>query len=103
MFLNTFREDEFKVTQKELALGNYHSFYETVLVNHKKPIQQVIPVMYQAIELYLEMQTENNRVTKYIANNRQLSQSELLKRLFEVFPMIGYGDTQYLELINKVR
>lgn len=103
VFLNSFREDEFKVTQTELVLGSYYSIYENVLVNHRKPNHQMLPVMFQAIGLYLEMQTDNNPVTKYIARNRQLSQSELLKRLFEVFPMIGYGDTQYIELINKVR
>ena len=103
VYLNSFREDEFKVTQTELALGSYYSVYEDVLVNHKMPKHKVLPVLYQAIELYLEMQTENNPVTKYIARNKQLSQSELLKRLFEVFPMIGYGDTQYIELINRAR
>lgn len=103
VYLNSFREDEFKVTQTELALGSYYSVYEDVLVDHKKPKHEVLPVMYQAIELYLEMQTENNPVTKYIARNKQLSQTELLKRLFEVFPMIGYGDTQYIELINRAR
>lgn len=103
VYLNSFREDEFKVTQTELALGTYYSVYEDVLVNHKKPKHKLLPVLYQAIELYLEMQTENNPVTKYIARNKQLSQSELLKRLFEVFPMIGYGDTQYIELINRAQ
>ncbi|REB08125.1 AraC family transcriptional regulator [Sporosarcina sp. BI001-red] len=103
VYLNSFREDEFKVIQTELTLGNYQSVYEEVLVNHKKPTHVLLPVMYQAIKLYLEMLTENNPVTNYIARNKQLSQSELLKQLFEVFPMIGYGDTQYIELINKVR
>ncbi|MCM3758008.1 AraC family transcriptional regulator [Sporosarcina aquimarina] len=103
VYLNSFKEDEFKVTQTELVLGNYYSVYEDVLVNHKKPKRKVLPIMFQAIGLYLEMQTETNPVTKYITRNKQLSQSELLKRLFEVFPMIGYGDTQYIELINRVR
>ncbi|MCJ8007135.1 helix-turn-helix domain-containing protein [Lederbergia wuyishanensis] len=103
VFLNSFREDEFKVSQTELTLGNYYSVYEEVLVNHMKPTNEVPIVMYQAIELFLEMQTENNRVIKYISKNKHLPTTELVKRLFEVFPTIGYGDSQYIELIDKIK
>lgn len=103
VFFNSFREDEFKVSQTELALGNYYSTYKDVLVNHRKPTKELLPVMYQAIALFLEMQTENNAVTKYILKNKHLPTSELLKRLFEVFPAVGYGDTQYIELIDTIK
>ena len=102
VFFNSFREDEFKVSQTELTLGSYYSVYVEVLINHMKPTNEVPPVMYQAIELFLEMQTENNRVIKYIVKNKHLSSSELLMRLFEVFPTVGYGDLQYIKLIDKV-
>lgn len=59
--------------------------------------------MYQAIDLYLEMLKENNVVVKYISKNKGLPTQELLKRLFNLFPTIGYGDLQYIELINKAR
>lgn len=103
VFLNSFREDEFKVSQTELTLGYYDSVYKDVLVNHKKPSTELLPVMYQAIDLYFEMQKENNAVVKYIANHKDLPTSELVKRLFELFPTIGYGDSQYIELIHKTR
>ncbi|WP_432353656.1 helix-turn-helix domain-containing protein [Sporosarcina sp. A2] len=103
IFLNSFREDEFKVNQVEMMLGFYDSVYEDVLVNQVMPSQKLIPVMYQAVKLFLEMQTEHNVVTQYISKNKQVPQSELMKRLLEVFPMIGYGDTQYIELIKKVK
>ncbi|WP_449621008.1 helix-turn-helix domain-containing protein [Robertmurraya sp. Marseille-Q9965] len=103
VFLNSFREDEFKVSQTELILGSYCSVYEEVLVNNVKPTNKVLPVMYQAIELFLEMQTENNLVIKYISKNKHLPTSELLKRLFKVFPTVGYGDSQYLKLIDRIR
>ncbi|MBW8347844.1 AraC family transcriptional regulator [Bacillus sp. IITD106] len=103
VFFNSFREDEFKVSQTELTLGSYFSVYKEVLVNHMKPTTEVLPVMYQAIELFLEMQTENNKVIKYILKNKHLPTSELLKRLFEVFPTVGYGDSQYLELIDRIK
>lgn len=102
VFLNSFREDEFKVSQTELTLGNYGSVYKEVLVHHMKLTKEVPRVMYQAIELFLEMQTENNRVRKYIINHKHLPSTELLKRLFEVFPTLGYGDSQYLKLIDQI-
>nr|WP_144921712.1 AraC family transcriptional regulator [Paenibacillus bovis] len=101
VFFNSFREDEFKVSQTELTLGNYYSVYEEVLVHHRKPTNELLPVMYQAIELFLETKKEDNIVVKYISKNKHLPKSELLKRLFNVFPSLGYGDTQYIELIDK--
>ena len=103
VILNSFREDEFKVSQTELKLGNYYSVYKEVLVNHRKPSNELLPVMYQAIDIYLEMLKENNAVVKYISKNKDLPTSELIKRLFDLFPTIGYGDTQYMELIDKTK
>ncbi|SES31354.1 hypothetical protein SAMN05518872_107279 [Psychrobacillus sp. OK032] len=103
VFLNTFREDEFKVSQVELKLGNYDSVYGEVLVNHEKPSNELLPVMYQAINIYLDMLKENNAVVRYISKNNDLPTSELINKLFELFPTIGYGDSQYIELINKAR
>ncbi|MEC5306218.1 AraC family transcriptional regulator [Bacillus thuringiensis] len=103
VYLNSFREDEFKVNQIELELGNYSTIYNEVLVNHKKTSHKVPPVMYQAIDLFLEMLTEDNAVMKFISKNKDLSTRELLIKLFYLFPTIGYGDTQYIELINKIK
>ncbi|EUJ29884.1 Right origin-binding protein [Listeria grayi] len=101
VFLNSFREDEFKVNQTKLKLGNYLSVYKEVLLNHQKPSSELLPVMFQAVNLYLDMLNEHNEVTKYIYKNKNLSTDELLNNLLRLFPRIGYGDSQYLELINK--
>ncbi|QIW19618.1 helix-turn-helix transcriptional regulator [Bacillus thuringiensis] len=103
VYLNNFREDEFKVSQIELELGNYSSIYDEVVVNHKKTSYKVPPVMYQAIDLYLNMLQEDNIVVKFITKNKDLSTRELLTKLFQLFPKIGYGDSQYIELINKIK
>lgn len=103
VFLNSFQEDEFKVNQTEIMLGCYRSVYEEVLVHRIKPKHELLPVMYQAIDIFLDLQTEDNPVTAYISKNKQLPQSELLHQLFKLFPTVGYGDTQYIELINKVK
>lgn len=103
VFFNSFRDDEFKVSQTELFLGNYQTIYEEVLLNQRKPTVKLLPVMYQAIELHLSMLAEENSVTKYIKNHAHLSQSELVKQLMTVFSTLGYGDLQYIEIIRQVR
>ncbi|MED1411180.1 MULTISPECIES: helix-turn-helix domain-containing protein [Bacillus] len=103
VYINSFRDDEYKVSQMELELGNYDAIYNEVVINHKKPSHEVLPVMYQAIDVYLNMLKEKNAVVKYISKNKDLPTQELLKRLFNLFPTIGYGDLQYIKLINKVR
>jgi len=103
VFLNSFREDEFKVSQTELQLGHYHSVYKEVLVHQERPSKQLLPVLYQAIDIYLDMLKEHNAVTKYISQNNDVPTTELLKKLFDLFPTVGYGDSQYMELIQKSR
>lgn len=103
VFLNSFRDDEFKVNQTELFLGSYLNVYEEVLMHQQKPSLALLPVMYQAIELHLSMLAEDNSVTKYIKNHTHLSEAELVKQLISVFPTLGYGDLQYIELIRQVR
>ncbi|GAB6430731.1 hypothetical protein bcgnr5390_01320 [Bacillus luti] len=101
--LNSFKEDEFKFNQIEIKLGNYHSVYKEVLVNHRKQSVELLPVMCQAVDLYLEMLKDDNDVIKFISKNKDLSTQELLIKLFHLFPTIGYGDFQYIELINKIK
>ncbi|GLV66476.1 AraC family transcriptional regulator [Bacillus mycoides] len=103
VYLNSFREDEFKVSQSELKLGYYCAVYKEVLVNHEKPSVELLPVLYQAINLYLDMLKEENAVVKFISKNKDLPTKELLKKLFYLFPTVGYGDSQYIELINRIR
>lgn len=103
VFLNSFREDEFKVNQTELQLGHYNAVYKEVLINHNKPSNDVLPVMYQAINIYLDMLNEDNAVVKFITKNKDLPTAELLKQLFVLFSTVGYGDLQYLQLINKIK
>ena len=47
--------------------------------------------MYQAIDLYLEMLTEDNTVMKFISKNKDLSTQELLKSCFSYFQQSDMG------------
>lgn len=101
--LNSFREDEFKVNQVDLILGDFQVIYEQVLVQHQLVERVNIPLLYQAIQVFIEMLDNDNRVTKYIKSHLQLEDSELVRQLFKLFPEVGYGDTQYIDIINKLR
>ena len=59
--------------------------------------------MYQAIDLFLEMLTEDNAVMKFISKNKRFINSRIINEVVSSFPTIGYGDTQYIELINKIK
>lgn len=102
VILNSFKDREFIVNQTELDLGTYNTLYQEVLVDHKNPSIIMNSLMERAITLYLEMLEDKNRVTEYILENKNKSSAELLNELFEEFDYIGYGDTQYIELIDKV-
>lgn len=103
VYLNNFREDEQQVNQMELTLGNFRMIFWNVLIKKEKPSTELLPVMSQAIDLYLMMQSENNEVVNYIKQHPEMSEQQLLKELFQLFSTLGYGDTQYLEIIRKVR
>lgn len=94
---------DFKVNIEPMTLGEYHQVYQDVLVEHKTTHIETYPVLSRAIDLYLEMDQPDNRVTRYIRQHRHLSPNVLLRNLFSEFSYIGYGDTQYLELIERVQ
>lgn len=103
VILHSFRDEEFGVAQTEILLGSYQKVYEEVLLNHRKPDMDLLPVMHQAVELQLKMFTEENSVTRSIKEHAHLPEIELVKHLMAQFPELGYGDTQYLEIIERVR
>lgn len=95
-------QGDFKVNIEPLTLENYHQVYQDVLVANQSTGIETYPVLGQAIDLYLEMGQPENRVTRYIREHRHLKPNELLRKLFSEFDYIGYGDTQYLELIQRI-
>lgn len=104
IFLHSFSEQgEFKVEQRELRLGSYASIYNSVLIQKQKPEHINSASLAKAINDYLDLLNESNQVTQYISEHLELSNDRLLIKLFKQFPDIGYGDSQYLKLIKKIR
>lgn len=95
--LNVFDEKEFQVKPVEIALGNYERLYRDILVNHKPSSEDTYPLMNLAVGIYLELLNTPNRITEYLKTNRELSEKDLLQKLFKKFDYIGYGDSQYMD------
>ena len=103
VYLYSFREDEFVVHEEKLTLGNYSSVFKQVLIDKNMPTISLLPVIFEAIKRQLDMQKEQNEVTNYIQNHPSIPEMQLVNELLHAFPLLGYGDTQYLQLIRKVK
>ena len=101
--LHYFREDEFDIHEEKLTLGNYSSIFKQVLIDKTMPTTPLLPVMVEAIKRHLAMQHDQNEVTKYIQNHPNVPEMQLVNELLDAFPLLGYGDTQYLQVIRKIR
>lgn len=99
----SFKEDEWNVTLEKIQLGMFAKIYQSVLVK-QHPIQiHGHPTLQVAIDVYIELLQEDNRVTQLISEHQQMPEAELIEKLFEHFPEIGYGDTQYVEIISRLK
>jgi len=66
VYYHAVREQTYDVKETEITLGNYYDIYQAVLLEHRMPDVELIPVMYQGINLYLELLQIDNEITKYI-------------------------------------
>lgn len=103
VLLNSFDNSEFLIKQIKIALGSYDTLYKKVLVKHEPTTVKSYSLLDRAIAMYLELLNKENRVTQYISKKKDISLNKLLQKLFKEFDYIGYGDVQYLELINKTK
>jgi len=100
IFYHAVREQTYDVQETDIILGSYFDLYEAVLVDHRMPNVELMPVMYQGIKLYLELLKNDNEITKYIQTHLHLPHDEIVRNLLHLFPQYGLGDSQYLELIK---
>ena len=96
------QKDEMLPDAIEINLGGYHAIYKTVLCNKEKCDKEMLPVTYQAMNLYLHYLKQDSDIMRYIRNH--LHEENLIKDLFTLFPQYGLGDLQYqwiIEATNK--
>ncbi|MDU4959443.1 MAG: AraC family transcriptional regulator [Sporomusaceae bacterium] len=93
--------DDFLADAFEIDAVGYSNIYKTVICRHEMPGQKVMPVTYQAIRMYLNYQTEESPIIKYIRGN--LTKERLVTDLLARFPAYGLGDLQYQAMIDAAR
>lgn len=103
VFFNMVNEKTYDVEEIEVTPKGFKEIYQQVLIQHQLPKAQVMPVMYQGINLYLEYLKDDNEITTYIKKHLYKSQGELLKNLFRLFPQYGLGDVQYIKIIKAIK
>jgi hypothetical protein len=90
--------DSFKINVR-----GYKEIYKQVMINKCMPENIVLPVMEKGTKLYFEYLKEENEITSYIRQHKNLDCYILLKELINNFRQYGLGDTQYIQLIKKCR
>jgi len=95
------RTDDISPDTFNIDVKGYSDIYKAVIYNHEMPDLKMIPVTYQAIKMYLNYQTEESPIIKYIRNN--LGKEHLVNDLLCRFPEYGLGDLQYQTMIEDNR
>ncbi|QAA32409.1 helix-turn-helix transcriptional regulator [Clostridium manihotivorum] len=95
------QKDEMLSDAMEIDINGYNNIYKTVLCHREKPDSKLLPVTYQAINLYLSYRTEGSEISRYIRNN--IDKKDLVKELMTLFPQYGFGDLQYLWMIDEIK
>ncbi|GFZ33057.1 AraC family transcriptional regulator [Clostridium zeae] len=85
----------------EINIENYSEIYKNILYYRKKSDIKLLPVTYQAMNLYLIYIEKNSDIKRYIKNNS--NKEDLIKDLFTLFPQYGLGDLQYKWMIEEIR
>lgn len=103
VYFNTVQEQTYDVQQTEMTLGAFSSLYEHVVLHHRIPEQNLLPVMYQGIRLYVQLQQSDHELQRYIIAHPEQTEAELVRQMLKLFTHYGLGDTQYIEMIRDVR
>ena len=72
------------------------------MINKKEVIDVKIDTLKEGIRLYLEFSKSENEIITYIKNHKNDDTDILLNKLFNTFSKYGLGDTQYIDMINKI-
>ncbi|WP_313892739.1 AraC family transcriptional regulator [Psychrobacillus sp.] len=85
----------------EINVDGYNDIYKTVLCNREKSDAKLLPVTYQAMNLYLRYREKHSDINRYIKNN--LKKDNLVKELLTLFSQYGLGDSQYEWMIEEIK
>ncbi|MBY6873379.1 helix-turn-helix transcriptional regulator [Clostridium botulinum] len=85
----------------EIDIDGYNYIYKTILCDRKKCDAKLLPVTYQAMNLYLCYREKNSDIIRYIKKN--LNKENIVEELLTIFPQYGLGDLQYQWMIEEIK
>lgn len=85
----------------EIDVKGYNHIYKTILCRKEKFYGEMLPVNYQAMNLYLGYKEEKSDIIRYIKKN--INKESLLEELLKLFPQYGLGDLQYQWMIEELK
>lgn len=83
----------------EIEIGSYQRLFQDVLCRREQSTVAMMPVTYQAVQMYLGYRDEKSSIVTYIKNHA--GKENLLADLLTLFPEYGLGDVQYQMLIDE--
>lgn len=78
-----------------------YQIYKSVVCQHEMPKNKLMPVMYQAINLYLNYRNQSSKINRYIREHIDKNYDSLLRDLMTRFEEYGLGDLQYKMMIDE--
>lgn len=93
--------DKMLLDAVEIDIDGYNYIYKTILYDRKKCDAKLLPVTYQAMNLYLCYREENSEIIRYIKKN--LNKENIVEELLTLFPQYGLGDLQYKWMIEDLK
>lgn len=94
--------DEILPEVYEVQLEGSLEKYRDIICKHQMPQQELLPVTYQVVKIYLNYRDENSEISRYIIKNRNKEKQELVRELLKTFPQYGLGDLQYEMMIEEL-
>ena len=94
--------DEMLPNAYEIDINGSYQRYKSIICNKQMPNEKLMPVLYQATLLYLNYLNKDSEINRYIIENINKSEKQLINELLRNFPQYGLGDLQYKMLI-KIR
>lgn len=94
--------DEMLPNAYEIDINGSLQKYKSIICNKQMPNEKLMPVMYQAVSLYLNYLNKDSEINRYIIEHINKSENELIGELLKKFPRYGLGDLQYRMLIKNI-
>jgi hypothetical protein len=85
----------------KIDIDGYNNIYKTILCDRKKCDAKLLPVTYQAMNLYLSYGEENSDIIRHIKKN--LNKENIVEELLTLFPQYGLGDLQYKWMLEEIK